>query len=53
MTHLRTMLTLIQRLASSGRWFLVPLVVVLLVVAGLLVVTQSVPLLAPFVYAVF
>ncbi len=37
----------------SGRWWLTPVVVVLLGAGGLLLFLQSVPYVAPFVYALF
>lgn len=38
---------------SGGRWWLVPVVVVLLGAAGLLVFLQGIQYVAPFVYVVF
>jgi hypothetical protein len=44
---------LLQLFWRSGRFFLVPLVVILLVGSALLVLSELFGALAPFVYAVF
>ena len=44
---------LLRLFAVEGRYFLIPLVVLLLLTATLLVLTEMVPALAPFVYAIF
>lgn len=56
MTRLRIHIgTVVELLASSvrrGRFFLVPLLVVLLLASALLVLTELFPAFAPFVYAI-
>lgn len=44
---------LLRGLWNGPRWWLVPVVLILLPIAALLVFLQAVPLVAPFVYAVF
>jgi hypothetical protein len=44
---------LFRVVTKSGRWFLVPLIVVLVLAAVLLVVVQALEYVAPFVYTVF
>jgi hypothetical protein len=44
---------LVRGLWSGPRWWLVPVLLVLLPIAALLVFLKAVPLVAPFVYAVF
>jgi hypothetical protein len=50
---LATLRNLFAMLAATGRWWLVPMVVVLLGAAALLVLVQAVEYVAPFVYTVF
>jgi uncharacterized membrane protein YeaQ/YmgE (transglycosylase-associated protein family) len=50
---LGTLRELFSMLAATGRWWLTPIVVVLLGAAVLLVVVQAVEYVAPFVYTVF
>ena len=52
-SRLRTVGQLFAALAGTGRWWLVPLVVVLLIVAIALVVVQVAQYAAPFVYTLF
>ena len=51
--HLSTMGQLVALFARRGRYFLLPLVLVLLLGSVLLVLTELFPAFAPFVYAVF
>ena len=51
--HLSTMGQLLGLFARRGRYFLLPLVGVLLLGSVLLVLTELFPAFAPFVYAVF
>ena len=44
---------LMRQLRRTGRWWLIPLVVILLATATLLVVVQIVEYAAPFVYTLF
>ena len=44
---------LVSSLWKSRYWWLVPVVLTLLPLAALFVLLQSVPLVAPFVYALF
>ena len=44
---------LLALLWRGGRWWMTPLVVILLAAAGLLLFLQSVHYVAPFVYMVF
>ena len=48
-----TLKELTSFLLSTGRWWLIPLVGVLSVTAGLLVVIQVIEYAAPFVYSIF
>lgn len=50
---LATLRDLFALLAATGRWWLAPMVVVLLGAAALLVLVQAVEYVAPFVYTVF
>lgn len=52
-TRLSTALQLLGMLARRGRWFLIPFVLVLLGASVVLVGTQAMPWLAPFVYVAF
>ena len=51
--RLRTIGRLLAHFASRQRWFLVPLIVVLLVTGLLLVATGGLSYVAPFVYSIF
>ena len=51
--RLRTMIALLAHLAGRQRWFLLPLVVMLLLTALLLGLTETLGVAAPFIYAVF
>jgi hypothetical protein len=51
--HGGTVRELYQLLASGGRWWLVPMLVVLAVTSALLVVVAAIEYVAPFVYTVF
>jgi hypothetical protein len=50
---LATLGDLLRGLWRGPRWWLVPVILVLLPIAALLVFLKAVPLVAPFVYAVF
>lgn len=50
---LATVGDLLRGLWRGPRWWLVPVILVLLPIAALLVFLKAVPLVAPFVYAVF
>ena len=50
---LATLAELVRVVIASGRWFLVPMVVVLALAGVLLVVVQVLEYVAPFVYTVF
>lgn len=52
-SRLSTVGQLFGALVATGRWWLTPLVVVLLVVAVVLVVVQVAQYAAPFVYTLF
>lgn len=52
-SRLRTARQLLSVFRGTGRWWLTPLVVVLLVVALALVVIQVAQYAAPFVYTLF
>jgi len=52
-SRLRTVGQLLGALRGTGRWWLTPLVVVLLVVAVALVAIQIAQYAAPFVYTLF
>ena len=51
--RLSTAVELLRLFARRGRFFMLPLVIVLLLGSVLLVLTELVPAFAPFVYAVF
>ncbi len=53
MQRVRTLLQLTQLLGRTGRWWLIPMVAVFLLTAGLLVLVQVVEYAAPFVYTIF
>lgn len=48
-----TIAELFRVVVASGRWFLVPLIAVLVLAALLLVAVQVLEYVAPFVYTVF
>ena len=50
---LRTVKDLVRHFARQNRLVLIPLLVVLLLAAVLLVLTQGLSVVAPFVYALF
>jgi len=50
---LRTIRQLNRHLIGSGRWWLVPMVVILVLTAALVVVVHLVEVAAPFVYSLF
>lgn len=52
-TRMRTVAQLFGYLGNTGRWWLTPLVVVLLLVAVVLVVVGVAQYAAPFVYTLF
>lgn len=49
----RTLGRVLRHFASRRRWFLIPLLVVLLATGALLVVTGGLSYVAPFVYSIF
>ena len=49
----RTLGRVLRHFASRRRWFLIPLLVVLLATGGLLIVTGGLSYVAPFVYSIF
>jgi Family of unknown function (DUF5989) len=53
MVRLRTIVELIHHFVDSRRWFLLPLLLVLLLSSVLLVLTGGLSYVAPFVYALF
>lgn len=48
-----TFLELLRGLGTRGRWWLIPLIVALVALAGLLLVLVSQSPVAPFIYTVF
>ena len=50
---LHTLRELLRHFVSEGRWFLLPLLVVLLAAAVLLVLTQGIAVVGPLVYPLF
>ena len=48
-----TLWELFRTVVQSGRWFLVPLIVVLILAALLLLLVSALEYVAPFVYTVF
>jgi hypothetical protein len=50
---LKTVGRLLAHFARRGKWFLLPLVLVLLVSGALLAVTTGLSYVAPFVYSIF
>ena len=51
--RLRTLSELLGHFVRRGKWFLIPLVVMLLLAGVLLFVTGGLSYVAPFVYAIF
>lgn len=51
--RLRTLGAIARHFASRQRWFLVPLLIVLLACGLLLVITGGLSYVAPFVYSIF
>jgi uncharacterized membrane-anchored protein len=51
--RLRTIARLFRHFASTGKWFLLPLVIVLVLCGVLLAVTTGLSYVAPFVYSLF
>jgi hypothetical protein len=49
----RTLGRVLRHFASRRRWFLIPLLVVLLATGALLIVTGGLSYVAPFVYSIF
>lgn len=52
-TRLSTVSELVHLLLENGRWWLLPMVAVLLFTTTLLVVVQAIEYVAPFVYTIF
>ena len=52
-TRTQTIRELVELLVASGRWWLVPMVAVLLATSVLLLVLQAAEYVAPFVYSIF
>lgn len=50
---LSTVRELYQLLSRGGRWWLIPMIVVLALSAALLVAVSAIEYVAPFVYTVF
>jgi hypothetical protein len=53
LNRLRTVGSIIRHFASRQRWFLLPLLLVLLLAGLLLLVTGGLSYVAPFVYSIF
>ena len=53
LNRLRTIGRILRHFASRRRWFLVPLLVVLLLSGALLLVTGGLSYVAPFIYSIF
>ncbi len=51
--RLRTIGRILRHFASRRRWFLIPLLLVLLVAGALLLVTGGLSYVAPFMYSIF
>ena len=51
--YLSTCWELLTLFTTRGRYFLIPLLLILLLTAVLLVLSEMVPVLAPFVYTIF
>lgn len=51
--RLRTIWSILRHFASRQRWFLLPLLLVLLLAGALLIVTGGLSYVAPFVYSIF
>lgn len=52
-SRLATIGALLSHFARAGRWFLLPLLLVLLLAGVLLLVTSGLSYVAPFVYSIF
>lgn len=52
-SRLSTIGALLSHFARAGRWFLLPLLLVLLLAGVLLLVTSGLSYVAPFVYSIF
>lgn len=52
-SRLRTIGRLFRHFARQGKWFMIPLLVVLLVTGILLLATGGLSYVAPFVYSIF
>lgn len=53
LARLRTIGGILRHFARRGRWFLLPLLLVLLLAGALLLVTGGLSYVAPFVYSIF
>jgi hypothetical protein len=51
--RIRTVGRLLRHFATRGKWFLLPLVIVLVLCGVLLAVTTGLSYVAPFVYSLF
>jgi F0F1-type ATP synthase assembly protein I len=51
--RLRTIGRLLRHFASRQKWFLLPLLVVLLLAGVLLIATAGLSYVAPFIYSIF
>lgn len=51
--RLRTVVDLIRHFTRRGKWFLLPMLLVLLAAGVLLVLTGGLSYVAPFVYSIF
>ncbi|MBK9035764.1 MAG: hypothetical protein IPL61_31695 [Myxococcales bacterium] len=52
-SRLATVARILAHFAGRGRWFLLPVVIVLLLAGVLLLVTSGLSYVAPFVYSIF
>lgn len=53
MNRLRTIGRILRHFASRQRWFLMPLLLVLLLAGVLLIATGGLSYVAPFIYSIF
>jgi hypothetical protein len=51
--RVKTVGRLLRHFAARGKWFLLPLVIVLVLSGALLAVTTGLSYVAPFVYSIF
>ncbi|MEO8704462.1 MAG: DUF5989 family protein [Kofleriaceae bacterium] len=51
--RLRTIGAIIRHFASAQRWFLIPLLAVLMLAGALLLLTTGLSYVAPFAYSIF